>query len=530
MLQIFEDTEAVIKMMIKGRSPTMRHVSRTHRVSLDWLSDRINLDPKIQIRYIDTKHQMADILTTGSFTRDEWNNLLDLFCNISHFSSLCCAQNFSLTSCTRTMAKRMQEQNGDNRIVATSKPTTMNLAVSVSTSSSTVHSPIAHCIEKPGDTESTLSKKLVKYRETCRDRRRPGTPELSWRIGEYVETRRFRKLGNRRQWQSLATQSPCYNKLCAAHGEGFSIVRQWYGCSPTDRMKNLEVNTAIWSIFMSVTLQAAVHLGKDYTENLGSTKNHTLKSLRLISSDWEVDHRSDRRYWTDHDWLAAVYVERDGSVNWQSCSTLQLLKPTSFLTQCYVWEVSVTNQSKHGKAGSNGSWKHKDLDRIDAEQVEFEWTNFPEFTTLGVLVEIKRWWLNYSVNQSNSKEVSSSCHSTLTLIGESEETKKIVFRMPSELLSMLEDSRKDTCRCLDLVPRRNGTELMSTNRMDSGIKLHDAQLCRKRTSHIPCYDGSDETVELILRTDISFNQLCIYGAVAGVCKELARDSRAGREW
>ena len=32
----------------KGRSPTMRHVSRTRRVALDWLFDnRINLDPKI---------------------------------------------------------------------------------------------------------------------------------------------------------------------------------------------------------------------------------------------------------------------------------------------------------------------------------------------------------------------------------------------------------------------------------------------------------------------------------------------------
>ena len=41
---IFEDNEAVIKMIVKGRSPTMRHVSRTHRVALDWLFDRINLD------------------------------------------------------------------------------------------------------------------------------------------------------------------------------------------------------------------------------------------------------------------------------------------------------------------------------------------------------------------------------------------------------------------------------------------------------------------------------------------------------
>ena len=32
--------------VIKGRSPTMRHVSGTHRVALDWLFDRINLDPQ----------------------------------------------------------------------------------------------------------------------------------------------------------------------------------------------------------------------------------------------------------------------------------------------------------------------------------------------------------------------------------------------------------------------------------------------------------------------------------------------------
>ena len=36
LLYVCEDNEAVIKMIIKGRSPTMRHVSRTHRVALDW--------------------------------------------------------------------------------------------------------------------------------------------------------------------------------------------------------------------------------------------------------------------------------------------------------------------------------------------------------------------------------------------------------------------------------------------------------------------------------------------------------------
>ena len=116
LLYVFEDNEAVIKMIMKGRSPTMRHVSRTHRVALDWLFDRINLDPKIQIKYIDTKNQLADILTKGNFTRDEWNHLLTLF-NISHFSS---------TSCIAAMAKRAQQESGEGRVTAKSRPV-MNL-------------------------------------------------------------------------------------------------------------------------------------------------------------------------------------------------------------------------------------------------------------------------------------------------------------------------------------------------------------------------------------------------------------------
>ena len=108
LLYVFEDNEAVIKMIIKGRSPTMRHVSRTHRVALDWLFDPINLDSKIQIKYIDTKNQLADILTKGNFTRDEWNHLLCLF-NISHLSH---------TVCSAAMAKRSQQDSGEERVTA----------------------------------------------------------------------------------------------------------------------------------------------------------------------------------------------------------------------------------------------------------------------------------------------------------------------------------------------------------------------------------------------------------------------------
>ena len=48
----------------------------------------------------------------------------------------------------------------------------------------------------------------------------------------------------------------------------YSIVRQIYGRRPTDDLFDLDENNATWCIFMNVTLQAAVHLGRDYVENL----------------------------------------------------------------------------------------------------------------------------------------------------------------------------------------------------------------------------------------------------------------------
>ena len=86
---------------------------------------------KIQIKYIDTKNDLADILTKGNFTRDEWNHLLTLFI-ISHFSS---------TSLHRCNGKNdLNKNQEEERVTAKSRPM-MNLTsrmpsvVSSSTSS-----------------------------------------------------------------------------------------------------------------------------------------------------------------------------------------------------------------------------------------------------------------------------------------------------------------------------------------------------------------------------------------------------------
>ena len=138
----------------------------------------LTLDPKIQIKYIDTKNQLADIPTKGNFTRDEWNHLMCLF-NSSHFSS---------TDCSEVMSKRTQKESGEERVTAKSKPM-MNL--------------VSRCCERtPGVLASTASETRGKTRHESQQ------PLSSWneqhlRTGRPAKGRLLIKLLRVECWQEL---------------------------------------------------------------------------------------------------------------------------------------------------------------------------------------------------------------------------------------------------------------------------------------------------------------------------------------
>ena len=62
----------------------------------------------------------------------------------------------------------------------------------------------------------------------------------------------------------------------------YSIVRKTYDRGPTDEMDDLNVNAAIWIMFMNTILQAAVHLDQDYDQNLRFVKNHFWSYLKKL--------------------------------------------------------------------------------------------------------------------------------------------------------------------------------------------------------------------------------------------------------
>ena len=105
------------------------------------------------------KNQLADMLTKGNFTRDEWNHLLCLFI-ISHFCS---------TDCSEVMSKRTQEESGEARVTAKSKPM-MNLVSRCSERAPAALSSTAP--ESPGKTrhesQNPLSPQTEKYDRTGR--------------------------------------------------------------------------------------------------------------------------------------------------------------------------------------------------------------------------------------------------------------------------------------------------------------------------------------------------------------------------
>ena len=331
LLYVFEDNEAVIKMIIEGRRPTMRHVSRTHRVALDWLFDRINLDSKIQIKYIDTKNQLADILTKGDFTRDEWNHLLSLF-NISHFSP---------TICSAAMAKRAQQESGEERVTAKSRPmmnltARMPLVVSSSTSSSPgktwyeYQDPGKSVVEdrsgKPdklspagyskSDYDRSWSSQEWKSEITAHDR--SGKPDTtSWNAVQQIcphhgdtlldgdaQSVRYEEMihDSSGQPDSANSQEVADSETFVMGSDAAEFVNkvQDQVRSRQKRMSNVaessEEHSIIWGMFMAATMNAATFMGKNFSTIQSVVKNHeslTLKQMfdvtaKLVNNQEEI--------------------------------------------------------------------------------------------------------------------------------------------------------------------------------------------------------------------------------------------------
>ena len=155
------------------------------------------------------------------------------------------------------------------------------------------------------------------------------------------------------------------------------------------------------------------------------------------------------------------------------------------------------------------------------------------------------------MNLSSSKERSSSCQCTTTLYGENEETQKslrkpgivanYVRRFPRGRWSFLGlGSEKKGCGTYSDKPDGDWDTTAERMMLDFAESSHPifratsalerGEFKSKGEGNMSIHsNGSEENIELNLRTFISANQLSVYGAVADLCKELSKDSRASEK-
>ena len=79
-LHLFEDNESTIKVIEKGASQKLGHLSRTHRVNLHWMSEVVSGE-SVNIGHITTNDQAGDIFTKAFTDPLKWSTLCRLVAN-----------------------------------------------------------------------------------------------------------------------------------------------------------------------------------------------------------------------------------------------------------------------------------------------------------------------------------------------------------------------------------------------------------------------------------------------------------------
>ena len=135
---------------------------------------------------------------------------------------------------------------------------------------------------------------------------------------------------------------------------------------------------------MSVTLESAVFMGKNYLDNRHSithTKDLTLKHMfdmseRLVSEQDEISGM-ETIGWENHSWKYLSLIGDERAINLQRAKFYVF--SDSVLCLGKIFENTQSNDAWDQRLGwFKTSQEYRDLDRIDGEPMEFEWNIFQD--------------------------------------------------------------------------------------------------------------------------------------------------------
>ena len=476
--------------------------------------------PKSKSVTFDSKHQIADILLKGNFTRDDWNHLLCLF-NMSQFSSLRCTNSFSVISCN--MAKIIQEQEEEERVVSKSRPAVMKMSsYLISSSSSAASSPIASessgtsgASWRPGSKmhiaasscgEASVSQVKLKdayfggFKEKQQGdlpHERQGNQEKlmisNLNDGKKSLLLKIMKLaGNHLQEDQQNSCLQNSRKVTAMkwriwitslpyrHITSFTWMTSttWSEKSTQDQRtipwKIWNVNMATWWIFMNATLREAIHLGNDRDVNLRNVQNSTLRTVGQFFGDIEklISGQTES---------AGINLIDSQDLRWISAGLLHSRAHRYATGKVYVFSDSVlclgrmeddpTNLGRTILSGIQRPTSSANWNRIDGKPMEFEWKILPGLETEATSKKFRIRWANYSVIQPISKTGTSSCQCSTTLMnGMQEEMKNYAKSFRKVLQNTLDNFLAVIGLSWGLDPRKSGAELTMAYQVDIGRK------------------------------------------------------------
>ena len=467
----------------------MIHVSRTHRVALDWLFDRINLDPKIQIKYIDTKNQIADILTKKISHVMSGTMFLIVQHKPFQFHQL------SWSDVEKNTRKKMQVKKESQE---KSKPMTkLDIVMSFKGSDRAC----LDCIWKPGELQIWKPESTSDLVECAANRY--GKPVMLASSSNF-----FWKCQNDNKWSSqvrksvgvsnTSTEGPVYDKfvidddmdsdLTPPQNRTFSLksrswlnrvngrFRKMLNRSPEDAMQDIDKRFMIWWRLMSSTLEASVFKRKNYSDNWQSIKkywaNFNVRQMFEISEQLILEK-------SDGIWVSLISWE---SSPWKQLSLVNDEQVISLShAKAYVFSDSVLCLGKMNQnPASNTVWERqlerfKDsshntvLGSVDGEPLKFKWNDFPGFSTLELVREVQKFMSNMGeLKQCQGWIIFMSMFNDIIWWNEDNETECMLI--PHLYIYSHKDFHQDVGHSTDGAQKQSGIPLTKKDLEENGIE------------------------------------------------------------
>ena len=305
---------------------------------------------------------------------------------------------------------------------------------------------------RPGHEEILLdgTAQSVRNEETLRDR--SGRPDINSQ--EVARPQQF-VIGNDETELELSVESRSFvNRVNDQVRKRQKIIPNVTGDG--------EEHSMIWGMFMALTMESAVFMGKNFPNNRNSIVNMTdltLKqmfdmSTKLVSEQDEISGL-ETIGWENHSWKYLSSIGGERIINLQR-------------TKVYVFSDSVLCLGKiQQNPESNEAWEqrlgwikssqsYRDFDGISGEPTEFEWNIFPGFNTLQLSEKVK----SLLSRLVETPEIFTGRILFMSMFNDiscgKETMNKNVWQTLDSFLFMQGNLVKDNGHSLVLVPKRNG--------------------------------------------------------------------------